>query len=284
MVCMDAPAADIDPVPTPSSGSERRDAATSSLGRDLLARASRFTARPPSLSRKLGMRHHEEHAGHRTSWLRAGVLGANDGLLSTASLLVGVASASAGRSVLLAAGAASVVAGAGSMAIGEYSSVSSQRDAERADLETEATELETMPRAELAELTHIYEQRGLPRALAHEVAETLTAHDALTTHARDELGLDPDELARPLEASVTSALSFGVGALVPLLVVLAASASIRVPLVMTSTLAGLGLLGAVGARLGGAPMLRPAMRVLLGGAAAMAVAWLVGQAFNVSVP
>ena len=229
------------------------------------------------------MRHHEEHASHRASWLRAGVLGANDGLLSTSSLLVGVASASAGRSVLLAAGVASLVAGAGSMAIGEYSSVSSQRDAERADLETEAIELETMPRAELAELATIYEQRGLPRPLAREVAETLTAHDALTTHARDELGLDPEDLARPLEASLTSAVSVAVGALVPLLVVLVVGARFRVPAVVGAALVGLGVLGAIGARLGGAPMLRPALRVFIGGAAAMAVAWLVGQTFNVAV-
>ncbi len=244
---------------------------------------SRFRDRPPSQSRKLGMRHHEEHAGHRSSWLRAGVLGANDGLLSTASLLVGVASASAGRPVLLATGVASLVAGAGSMAIGEYSSVSSQRDAERADLQTEAEELVTMPRAELAELTTIYEQRGLPRALAREVAETLTEHDALIAHARDELGLDPDDLARPLEAASVSAVSFSLGALIPLFVVLAVSTTLRVPAVVSSTLVGLGVLGAVGARLGGAPILRPALRVLLGGAAAMGVAWLVGQAFNVSV-
>ena len=250
---------------------------------DIRARISRFHARPPSQSRKLGMRHHEEHAGHRASWLRAGVLGANDGLLSTASLLVGVASASAGRSVLLAAGVASVVAGAGSMAIGEYSSVSSQRDAERADLETEAGELETMPRAELAELATIYEHRGLPRPLAREVAEALTEHDALVAHARDELGLDPHDLARPVEAAVTSALSFTLGALVPLLVVLAVSGGARVAVVVASTLIGLGGLGAVGARLGGAPVIRPALRVLIGGAIAMGVAALVGQAFNVTV-
>lgn len=229
------------------------------------------------------MRHHEDHAGHRASWLRAGVLGANDGLLSTASLLVGVASASAGRPVLLATGFASLVAGAGSMAIGEYSSVSSQRDAERADLDTEAAELESMPRAELAELTTIYERRGLPHPLAHEVAEVLTAHDALTAHARDELGLDPDDLARPLEAAVTSAVSFSLGALLPILVVLAVAGGLRVPAVVVSTLVGLGVLGAVGGRLGGAPPLRPAVRVLLGGAAAMAVAALVGQAFDVAV-
>ncbi|MGI8755219.1 MAG: VIT1/CCC1 transporter family protein [Acidimicrobiales bacterium] len=231
------------------------------------------------------MRHHhaEDHLGRGTQQLRAAVLGANDGLLSTASLLVGVASASAGRSVLLATGVAALVAGAGSMAIGEYSSVSSQRDAERADLATEAEELITMPRAELAELAAIYERRGLERPLARQVAEALTDHDALTAHARDELGLDPDELARPLEASATSAVSFALGSVIPILVVLAASARLRVPLVVAAALLGLGVLGALGARLGGAPMGRPALRVLLGGAVAMAVAASVGQAFHVQV-
>lgn len=233
--------------------------------------------------RPSGRHHYEEHAGHRAAWLRAAVLGANDGLLSTASLLVGVASASAGRSVLLATGVAALVAGAGSMAIGEYSSVSSQRDAEQADLATEAEELRTMARAELAELTSIYQRRGLPHDLARQVAEALTDHDALGAHARDELGIDPNDLARPLQASVVSAGSFSVGALVPILVVLAVGASIRVPAVVVSALVGLGVLGAIGARLGGAPPLRPALRVLVGGAAAMALAWLVGQAFNVSV-
>jgi VIT1/CCC1 family predicted Fe2+/Mn2+ transporter len=235
--------------------------------------------------RTAGMRHHhsEDHAGSRAPQLRAGVLGANDGLLSTASLLVGVASASAGRSVLIATGVAALVAGAGSMAIGEYSSVSSQRDAELADLATERDELERIPRAELAELTSIYEGRGLPRPLAREVAETLTEHDALTAHARDELGLDPDDLARPVEASVTSAVSFTLGGTIPLLVVLAFATSWRVPAVVVSTLVGLGALGATGARLGGAPPLRPALRVLLGGLAAMTVAYLVGQAFHVQV-
>jgi len=239
---------------------------------------------PVSRSRRSGLRHHDEtHAGHRASWLRAGVLGANDGLLSTSSLLIGVASASAGRSVLFATGVAALVAGAGSMAIGEYSSVSSQRDAELADLATEREELETMPRAELAELTTIYEKRGLRRELAREVAVALTEHDALTAHARDELGLDPDELARPMEAAGVSAISFSVGALVPLVVMMTVGQGIRVLGVVVAALVGLGVLGAVGARLGGAPPLRPALRVLVGGAVAMAVAYLVGQAFNVSV-
>ena len=249
------------------------------------------TLRTPKLGPSLGRsrrpggrsHHFEEHAGHRAAWLRAAVLGANDGLLSTASLLVGVAAASADRSMLMATGVAALVAGAGSMAIGEYSSVSSQRDAERADLETEAEELRTVPRAELAELTGIYQRRGLEPDLARQVAEALSEHDALTAHARDELGIDPDALARPLEASVVSAGSFSVGALIPIVVVLIVGASIRVPAVIISALIGLATLGAVGARLGGAPPLRPALRVLLGGAAAMAISWAVGQAFNVSV-
>lgn len=231
----------------------------------------------------MGRHHAEEHAGHRAAWLRAGVLGANDGLLSTASLLVGVASADASWSVLLATGVAGLVAGAGSMAIGEYSSVSSQRDAERADLETEAEELRTVPRAELAELTGIYQRRGLSPELAREVAEALTEHDALTAHARDELGIDPDDLARPLQAATVSAVSFAIGALIPILVVLLVGSSVRVPAVISTTLIGLGALGALGARLGGAPLLRPALRVLVGGAAAMAIAWVVGQAFDVAV-
>ena len=232
-----------------------------------------------------GARHHhlERHGGHRVAWLRAGVLGANDGLLSTASLLVGVAAASAGRSVLLATGVAAVVAGAASMAIGEFSSVSSQRDAERADLETEAQELREVPAAELRELAAIYEHRGLPPGLAHDVAAALTEHDALAAHARDELGLDPDDLARPLQAAAVSAVSFSLGALVPLLVVLVVGASARVAMVIAAALVGLAALGALGARLGGAPPLRPALRVLVGGGLAMAATALVGRLFDVAV-
>jgi VIT1/CCC1 family predicted Fe2+/Mn2+ transporter len=227
--------------------------------------------------------HAEEHAGGRTAWLRAAVLGANDGLLSTSSLLVGVASANASRSVLLATGVAALVSGAGSMAIGEYNSVSSQRDAELADLATEAEELRTLPKAELAELTTIYERRGLDRGLARQVAEALTEHDALQAHARDELGLDPDELAQPLIASLTSALAFSLGALVPVLVVLAVTESARVAAIVAAGVIGLVALGATGARLGGAAPLKPALRVLFGGAAAMAATALIGQLFNVSV-
>ena len=243
----------------------------------------RTTAPTGRTRRPAARRHDEAHASGRSAWLRATILGANDGLLSTSSILVGVASADASASVLLATGVAALVAGAGSMAIGEYSSVSSQRDAERADLETEAEELRTLPRAELAELSGIYERRGLPPALAREVAEALTEHDALAAHARDELGIDPTELADPLQASLASAASFAIGALLPILVVVLSGTSVRVPLLVVSTLIGLGILGATGARLGGAKPLRPALRVLIGGAAAMALAWGVGQLFNVNV-
>jgi VIT1/CCC1 family predicted Fe2+/Mn2+ transporter len=228
-------------------------------------------------------RHPERHRSDRAGWLRAGVLGANDGLLSTAGLLVGVAAADTDRAVLAATGVASLIAGAASMAVGEYSSVSSQRDAEEADLAVERAELAEMPDAELRELAGIYRQRGLEPDLAQEVAEGLTAHDALQAHARDELGLDPDDLARPVQAAVTSAVSFALGALIPLAVALLAGRSSRVVAIVVVTLVGLGLLGAVGARLGGASPVRPAARVVLGGAVAMTLTWCIGSLFDVSV-
>jgi VIT1/CCC1 family predicted Fe2+/Mn2+ transporter len=223
--------------------------------------------------------HPERHRSHRTGWLRAAVLGANDGLLSTAGVLVGVVAAGAGRSVVGATGVAALVAGAASMAVGELSSVSSQRDAEEADLRVEARELVETPRAELRELTQIYVRRGLDPALAAAVAAQLTAHGALEAHARDELGLDPDHLARPVQAAASSAASFAVGALVPLVVALAAPAAA----IVAVTLVGLAALGALGARLGGAPPLRPALRVAVGGAAAMALTAAVGTLFDVTV-
>lgn len=209
------------------------------------------------------------------------MLGANDGLLSTSSLLVGIAAASGSRPVMVASGVAALVSGATSMAIGEYSSVSSQRDAEAADLAIEAQELEEFPRAELAELAGIYEQRGVPPILAMEVAKALTEHDALDAHAREELGIDPDELARPLQAAVTSAVAFSLGALIPIAVVLMVSSSSWVPAIAGAGLAGLAALGAIGAWLGGAPMLRAALRVLLGGLAAMIFTYAVGNMFDV---
>jgi VIT1/CCC1 family predicted Fe2+/Mn2+ transporter len=233
--------------------------------------------------RRTSRRHGEPHASARSGWLRAGVLGANDGLLSTAGLLVGVASASASSSVLLATGVASIVAGAGSMAVGEYSSVSSQRDAERADLRREAEELRDMPNAELRELTGIYERRGLDRELARTVAEALMAEDALAAHARDELGLDPQSLARPVQAAVTSAVSFSLGALLPLGVVLLVTGGARVPALVAVTIVGLAALGVLGARLGHAPLVPAAFRVAIGGIAAMGLAAAVGRLFDVAV-
>lgn len=235
-------------------------------------------------TRSVRTRHHDEqHQSHRTGWLRAAVLGANDGLLSTAGLLVGVAAAGASRGTITASGVAALVAGAASMAVGEFSSVSSQRDAEVADLELERAELETTPRAELTELAGIYVRRGLSRPLAMEVARELTGHDALRAHARDELGLDPDDLADPGQAAVSSAVSFALGALLPLLVAIGLPAGSRVAGVVVVGLVGLGALGILGARLGGAPPTRPALRVVLGGSAAMAVAYLIGRLFDVGV-
>jgi VIT1/CCC1 family predicted Fe2+/Mn2+ transporter len=224
--------------------------------------------------------------GHRSLYagpLRAGVLGANDGLLSTAAILIGIAAADVSRSALITAGVAALVAGALSMAVGEYSSVSSQLDAERADLHREHHELADEPEAELAELTAIYRRRGLDAELALEVARQLTATDALTTHARDELGLDPNALANPRQAAVTSALSFVVGALPPVLVVAAAPSSWRITIGVLVTLVGLGLLGYVGARLGRAPWRRPVVRVLVGGAIALFVSAAIGRLVGVAV-
>ena len=225
----------------------------------------------------------EVHFITRGSWLRAAVLGANDGLVSTASLMLGVAAATNTRSAVLVAGFAALAAGAMSMAIGEYSSVSSQRDSERADLDRERKELAEMPAAEVAELTAIYQKRGLPHQLARQVAVELTNHDALGAHARDELGLDPNNLARPVQAASVSALSFSTGALLPLLITLVAPAGARVTLIVVSTLIALGVLGAVGAHLGGAPKGRAALRVLIGGGLAMAVSSGVGRLAGTAV-
>ncbi len=235
-------------------------------------------------ARRTRPRHHDErHRSHRAGWLRAGVLGANDGLLSTAALLVGVVASGASQTVVAASGVAALAAGAASMAVGEMSSVSSQRDAEMADLAREREELVETPRAELRELAGIYEKRGLSPALAHQVAEELTAHDPLAAHARDELGLDVDDLARPGQAAWTSALSFSLGALVPLLVALVVASGPQEAAIIVVTLLGLAALGVTGARLGGAEPFRPAARVVLGGAAAMAITFAIGTLFDVNV-
>lgn len=219
----------------------------------------------------------ERHLGSRAAWLRAAVLGANDGLISTASLMVGVAAADGSRSAILVAGIAGLTAGALSMAAGEYVSVSSQLDTERADLAREREELAASPEAELAELAHIYQQRGLSAQLAHQVAVELTEHDPLHSHARDELGIDPSALARPVQAAAVSASSFIAGATAPVLIVAAAPASARVALTMAATLVGLVALGALGAGLGGAPRGRAALRVFIGGTLALLIALGIGR-------
>ena len=219
----------------------------------------------------------ERHLGGRAAWLRAAVLGANDGLISTASLMVGVAAATGTRSAILVAGIAGLTAGALSMAAGEYVSVSSQRDTEQADLDRERAELVAAPDAELAELGRIFEKRGISPELAGRVAAELTAVDALAVHAREELGFDLDALANPVQASIVSAVSFVSGAVVPIVVVAVAPAGARVVLTMLVTLVGLVALGSLGARLGGAPQRRAAVRVFIGGTLALLISLGIGK-------
>ena len=227
--------------------------------------------------------HAETHLIKRVGWLRAAVLGANDGIVSTASLLVGVAAASQGRGEVLIAGFAGLVAGAMSMAAGEYVSVSSQSDTERADLARERRELSASPQAEHDELAGIYIKRGLSPALAGEVAEQLMAADALGAHARDELGISEATTARPVQAAFTSALTFSAGAAAPLIVAALAPPSLIVILVSVAALGCLGALGAIGARAGGARVLTAVVRVTLWGAGAMAITAGVGALFGAKV-
>lgn len=227
--------------------------------------------------------HSEIHMVHRIGWLRAAVLGANDGIVSTSSLVVGVAAAGTGRTEVLIAGLAGLVAGAMSMAAGEYVSVSSQTDAERADLARETKELAETPEAELEELTRIYEKRGLSRDLAGQVAAQLTERDALGSHARDELGISETVTAHPIQAAIVSAMTFAVGAVVPLLVAMLAPPAQIVPFVAVATLLSLAVLGGLGATAGGAGVLRGALRVTFWGALAMAATALVGALFGVTV-
>ena len=227
--------------------------------------------------------HSEIHMVHRIGWLRAAVLGANDGILSTSSLLVGVAAAGTGRTEVLVAGLAGLVAGAMSMAAGEYVSVSSQTDAENADLAKERKELAEMPEAELEELTRIYQERGLTRDLAQQVAAQLTAQDALGAHARDELGISETVTSHPVQAAVVSALTFAAGAVVPLIVALLAPPAQIVAFVVVATLLALAVLGGLGATAGGAGVLRGAMRVTLWGVLAMGATAVVGTLFGVTV-
>lgn len=230
-----------------------------------------------------GPLHAEGHLSFRSNWLRAAVLGANDGILSTSSLVLGVAASGASRSAILTAGIAGLMAGAGSMAAGEYVSVSSQRDTEDADLRLERHELATDPEGELRELAGIYEGRGLKPELAAEVARGLTEHDALEAHARDELGLPEDRRARPLQAAGASALSFAVGAILPLLAIGIFGPSSRIIACTLVTLLALIGLGALGAKLGGAPVPRAVLRVVFWGATAMAVTAGVGALVGAAV-
>jgi len=227
-------------------------------------------------------RHRERHVGGRVGWLRAAVLGANDGILSTAGLVVGVASADASLGNVMVAGVAGLVAGALSMATGEYVSVSSQRDAENAERELEQHELATDAHGEREELANIYVGRGLDRPLAEQVADKLTAHDALGAHLRDELGLTEEQRARPLQAAVTSALAFSVGATLPLIAVLLASPAHIGLTVAVASLVSLALLGAVAARTGGAPMLPGTLRVLVWSTLAMIATAAIGHLFGVN--
>jgi vacuolar iron transporter family protein len=227
--------------------------------------------------------HQEWHRGGRAAWLRAAVLGANDGLISTASLMVGVAAADNARSAILIAGIAGLTAGALSMAAGEYVSVSSQLDTERADLAREQRELIAAPEAEVDELAQIYERRGLSPDLGRQVAIELSQQDQLSVHARDELGIDMAGLARPVQASAVSAMSFVSGALPPVLIVALLPASVRLPVTIAATLLGLVVLGAVGAGLGGAPRGRAAIRVLIGGALALVIALGIGRLTGAAV-
>jgi VIT1/CCC1 family predicted Fe2+/Mn2+ transporter len=229
------------------------------------------------------MRHGERHKTSRIGWLRAAVLGANDGIVSTASLVVGVAAAGTAREDILLAGVAGLVAGALSMAAGEYVSVSSQEDTEQADLALERKELATEPEAETRELAAIYVQRGLDPELAREVAQQLMAHDALGAHARDELGLSDNLAARPLQAALASAGTFAIGAVLPILTVMIVPRALTSLFVAAVSLVCLAVLGALAARAGGASPWTGAARVAFWGAAAMALTAGVGKWFGTTV-
>ncbi|MQY23688.1 VIT1/CCC1 transporter family protein [Nocardia macrotermitis] len=228
---------------------------------------------------------HEPHGNglaSRLNWLRAGVLGANDGIVSTAGLVVGVAATTTASGAILTAGIAGLTAGAISMAVGEYISVSTQRDSERALLSKERRELAEEPDYELNELAQIYEGKGLSPDTARLVAEELTAHDAFTAHAEAELGLDPTELTNPWQAALSSAVSFTLGAILPILAILLPPVSWRIPVTFVAVLIALGLTGSVSARLGGSNPRRAVLRVVVGGALAMAVTYGIGQLADVS--
>ncbi len=229
------------------------------------------------------MSRHEEHRLHRSGWLRAAVMGANDGIVSTASLMIGVAAAAASSADILLAGTAGLVAGALSMAAGEYVSVSSQADIESADLKLEAQSLKNNPKFELSELTTIYQERGLEPALARQVAEQLTRHDALAAHARDELGLFDTARAQPLQAALVSAATFAGGAALPLITASLVPLNVLIIAIALLSLIFLALLGGLAAHAGGAPIVRGALRVTFWGALAMALTAVAGHLFGVVV-
>ena len=237
----------------------------------------------PMPNRARARTHAELHRTDRVGWLRAAVLGANDGIVSVAGLVVGVAASGADSGAILTAGIAGTVAGAMSMAAGEYVSVQSQADTERADMAIERRELREQPEAELRELARIYEQRGLDPVLALQVAERLTAHDALGAHARDELGISHSLRARPVQAALASAAAFCAGATLPVMATLLAPQSHAAMVVSASTLVGLLLSGGLAAWAGGAPVARGAVRVAFWGALAMGAAHLIGGLFDVAV-
>ena len=227
--------------------------------------------------------HTENHLVQRIGWLRAAVLGANDGIISTASLILGVASAAAAKSDVLLSGVAGLVAGAMSMAAGEYVSVSSQSDTEHADLEREKRELSENPKFEKEELAQIYVARGVKLDLARQVAEQLMAKDALGAHARDELGISEISTARPVQAALASAATFSVGAAAPLILTLLSPSTLLLPLVSVGSLAFLALLGMIGAKTGGAAVFRPTIRVMFWGALAMGLTAVIGAMVGTAV-
>ena len=235
------------------------------------------------MARRRARDHRETHKSGRAAWLRAAVLGSDDAIVSTSSLMIGVAASAAPTQTIMIAGVAGLVAGAMSMAVGEYVSVSSQRDSERADIEREKHELANEPEDELRELAGIYEKRGLTRELAIEVARQLSARDQLGAHMRDELGIDPKALSQPIQAAWISAVSFAIFASVPILALLAAPAAFQIPAMALASLVSLGALGAFGAQLGGASKLRGALRVTIGGSLAMAVTAGIGRLLGVTV-
>ncbi len=221
--------------------------------------------------------HAEEHKSHRAGWLRAAVLGVNDGIVSTSSLMLGVLAANQSDKAILTAGIAGLVAGALSMAVGEYVSVSSQRDSEKADIDIERRSLADNPDAELAELAWIYEQRGLDAKLAQEVAKQLHDHDAVGAHARDELGIDHEDLANPGQAALASATAFSIGAAVPIAAAIIATSEAGALAITLASLVALGISGAVGAYVGGGHRVVAAARVFVGGGAAMGITYLIGS-------